>query len=218
MSLVDHHGEVEYPFSIKTVFTAIIDAAPNIEGLELDGADEISGRVTFKAGVSLASWGENIPVQLIQVSNTRTKMQIMSTPKTGVMFGGAMDMGKNRKNIEKIINAVSKILANKEPEVAVQPSCSITDEMLKLKQLLDAGALTKEEFDEQKKHILSGTNKPQTASSISSTNQDNSASLATETPNQPLHIEGSNKDNTTMYCIIAIIVFVIIFVLSMGIE
>lgn len=40
----------------------------------------------------------------------------MSTPKTGVMFGGAMDMGKNRKNIEKIINAVSKILANKEPE------------------------------------------------------------------------------------------------------
>lgn len=90
--------------------------------------------------------------------------------------------------------------------------------MLKLKQLLDAGALTKEEFDEQKKHILSGTNKPQTASSVSSTNQDNSASLATETPNQPLHIEGSNKDNTTMYCIIAIIVFVIIFVLSMGIE
>lgn len=57
MSFVDHHGEVEYPFSIKTVFTAIIDAAPNIEGLELDGADEISGRVTFKAGVSLASWG-----------------------------------------------------------------------------------------------------------------------------------------------------------------
>lgn len=216
MSLVDHHGEVEYPFSIKTVFTAIIDAAPNIEGLELDGADEISGRVTFKAGVSLASWGENIPVQLIQVSNTRTKMQIMSTPKTGVMFGGAMDMGKNRKNIEKIINAVSKILANKEPEVAVQSSCSIADEMLKLKQLVDAGVLTQEEFDEQKKNLLSGTGKPQTTSFVSSTNQENSV-LTTDTPHQPLHIEGSNKDNTTMYCIIAIIVFVIIFVLSMGI-
>lgn len=213
MSLVDHHGEVEYPFSIKTVFSAIIDAAPNIEGLELDGADEISGRVTFKAGVSLASWGENIPVQLTQVSKTRTKMQIMSTPKTGVMFGGAMDMGKNRKNIEKIINAVSKILANKEPEVdvEVQSSCSIADEILKLKQLLDAGLLTQEEFDVQKKHILNGTNKPQITSSVASTNQGNPTSSATD----PLHIEGNNKDNTTTYCIIAAIVFVIIFILSM---
>lgn len=30
MSIVDHHGEVEYPFSQKTVFKAIIEAAPKI--------------------------------------------------------------------------------------------------------------------------------------------------------------------------------------------
>lgn len=218
MSLVDHHGEVEYPFSIKTVFTAIIEAAPNIDGLELDGADEISGRVIFKAGVSLASWGENIPVQLIQVSNVRTKMQILSTPKTGVMFGGAMDMGKNRKNIEKIINAVSNILANKEPEVeaVVQNSCSIADEILKLKQLLDAGALTQEEFDEQKKHILSGTNKPQTTSSSVAGTNECQTPLTTEEPHQPLRIEGSSSDNTIIYCLIAIIVFIIFFIFSMA--
>lgn len=214
MSLVDHHGEVEYPFSIKTVFTAIIDAVPNIEGLELDGADEISGRVTFKTGVSLASWGENISVQLIQVSNARTKMQIMSTPKTGIMFGGAMDMGKNRKNIEKIINAVSKTLASKEAEAEVQPSSFIADEMLKLKRLLDEGALTQEEFDEQKKHILNGTNKPKTTSFVAGTNQENTKS-STNNLHQPFHTEGSNKDNTTTYCIIAVIVFVIIFTLLM---
>lgn len=215
MSLVDHHGEVEYPFSIKTVFTAIIEAAPNIEGLELDGADEISGRVIFKAGVSLVSWGENIPVQLIQVSNARTKMQILSTPKTGVMFGGAMDMGKNRKNIEKIINAVSNILANKEPEMesVAQSSCSVADEILKLKQLLDANVLTQEEFDEQKKHILSRTNESQTTSSVIGTNQEGQTSSRAETPHQPIHIEGSNSDNTIMYCIIAIIVLVVISIL-----
>lgn len=75
MSIVDHHGEVEYPFSQKTVFKAIMEAAPNINGLTLDSADEISGRVTFKAGVSLASWGENIPVQLIKVTPTETLMK-----------------------------------------------------------------------------------------------------------------------------------------------
>lgn len=66
MSIVDHHGEVEYPFSQKTVFKAIMEAAPNMSGLSLDSADEISGRLTFKAGVSLASWGENIPCTINQ--------------------------------------------------------------------------------------------------------------------------------------------------------
>ena len=85
MSIVDHYGEVEYPFSQKTVFKAIMEAAPDINGLSLESADEISGRVTFKAGISLANWGENIPVQLIKVGPTRTQMKIMSTPKTGVI-------------------------------------------------------------------------------------------------------------------------------------
>lgn len=80
MSLVDHEGTVEYPFSQKTVFKAIMEAAPNIEGLSVDSADEMSGRVTFKAGVSLASWGENIPVQLVRIAPTRTQMKVLSTP------------------------------------------------------------------------------------------------------------------------------------------
>lgn len=59
-----------------------MEAVPKMEGLELDSADEVSGRVTLKAGVSLRSRGENIPVQLVALSPTRTRMQIMSTPKT----------------------------------------------------------------------------------------------------------------------------------------
>src|SRR5574344_1455604 len=138
MSIVDHHGEVEYPFSIKTVFKAIIEAAPNIDGLSLDSADEMSGYLTFKAGISLASWGENIPIQLVKMSEVRTKMQILSTPKTGVMFGGAMDFGKNRQNIDKIIKAVSAVLASKPIENDInsaQNISSVADELLKLKKL-----------------------------------------------------------------------------------
>ena len=210
MSIVDHHGEVEYPFSQKTVLKAIMEAAPNINGLSLDSADEISGRVTFKAGVSLASWGENIPVQLIKVASTRTQMKIMSTPKTGVMFGGAMDFGKNQQNIDKIINAVSSVLAKYPPETEPEKKVDVAEQLTKLKQLVDQGVLTEEEFAEQKKKILDGT------SSIAAT-----MSAPTEVVNEekqaeaPIRIEGSGEGSSTNYALIALVVFVVVFLLLM---
>lgn len=205
MSLVDHEGCVEYPYSKKTVFDAIIEVAPKIDGLSLDSADEISGRVTFKAGVSLASWGENIPVQLVEVTPVRTQMKVLSSPKTGVMFGGAMDFGKNRQNIEKIINAVSGALANKPAEIEQPKATSLTstsDELIKLKSLLDSGVLSKEEFDEEKKRILSH-NVPSTPASTDT--EQNPSSNPT-----PVRIESNGKDNTVTYLLIAFFILVII--------
>lgn len=210
MSIVDHHGEVEYPFSQKTVFKAIMEAAPNINGLSLDSADEISGRVTFKAGVSLASWGENIPVQLIKVSPTRTQMKILSTPKTGVMFGGVMDFGKNQQNIDKIINAVSAVLANYPSEVEYEKKVDVAEQLTKLKQLADQGILTEEEFSEQKKKILDG------ASQIAAVKLTSIETVNEEKQNKmPIRIEGSGEGNSTIYALIALVVFVVLFLLLM---
>lgn len=211
MSFVDHHGEVEYPYSQKTVFDALMAASNKIDGLELDSADEVSGRVTLKAGVSLRSWGENIPVQLVSVTPVRTRVQIMSTPKTGVMFGGAMDLGKNRQNIEKIIRAVSDELAGKEPEkeTASIDTATVSDELIKLKQLLDQGVLTQEEFDEQKRKLLS-------ASQSGSSSKESVSSPANTEQAAPVRIEGK-EDNTVMWVIIAaIIIFVISMLASIG--
>lgn len=205
MSLVDHEGCVEYPYSKKTVFDAIIVVAPKIDGLSLDSADEISGRVTFKAGVSLASWGENIPVQLVEVTPVRTQMKVLSSPKTGVMFGGAMDFGKNRQNIEKIINAVSGALANKPAEIEQPKATSLTstsDELIKLKSLLDSGVLSKEEFDEEKKRILSHNVHSTPASTDTEQNPSSNPT--------PVRIESNGKDNTVTYLLIAFFILVII--------
>lgn len=206
MSFIDHNGEVEYPYSFKTVFDALMEAIPNISGIDLDGADEISGRVTLKAGMSLASWGENINVQLTKINNTSTKMQILSTPKTGVMFGGAMDLGKNRENINKIINAVSKVLSTKSPEVEITPSSNVStaDELLKLKQLKEEGILSEKEFDEQKQKVLSGNPVEITTQKASS-----------PSTSAPIHIEGDNSSNSSTLAIVAIIVFVIIFLCTL---
>jgi|GEM_PF-1148037 len=112
MAFLDHNGESEFPMSKDRVFEAMRKAIPTINGLKIESADKLQGRFIVKAGVSLHSWGENIPIQLTEISETRTKVQITSSPKTGIMFGGAFDMGKNRRNIENILSSTSKILSS----------------------------------------------------------------------------------------------------------
>ena len=156
MAFLDHKGESEFPFKKDTVFDAICKAIPKVKGMKIDNADKLAGRIMVKAGVTLWSWGENIPIQLTSLSETKTKIQITSTLKTGVMFGGAFDLGKNRKNIEKILSETSKILSTLEPEPQVEESTkeiSVADEIQKLKKLLDDGILT-DEFKQQKLKLL----------------------------------------------------------------
>ena len=157
MALLDHNGESEFSFRKDTVFDAICKAVPTISGMKLDSADKLAGRVMVKAVVTLWSWGENIPIQLTSISETKTKVSITSTPKTGIMFGGAFDMGKNRKNIFYIFSETSKILSTLEPEFQSEENTkatSIADEIRKLKKLLDDGILTEEEFNQQKSKLL----------------------------------------------------------------
>lgn len=197
---------------MKTVFKAVMAAAPNIDGLSLDGADEISGRLTFKAGVSLASWGENISVQLISLAPTQTKLQVLSTPKTGIMFGGANDFGKNRINIEKIISAVSKELSNMPQEVGPTQQTSTTskaDELLKLKELKDSGILSEEEFESEKKKILANDNIPTGAPKVTAQSAPSAPQQISETP---VHIEGSGSSPNTV-AIIAGVVFIFILIM-----
>lgn len=121
MAFLDHNGESEFPMSKDKVFEAMHKAIPTINGLKIESADKLQGRFVVKAGVSMYSWGENIPIQLSEISENRTKVQITSSPKTGIMFGGAFDMGKNRKNIENILASTSRILSS-ESEVNTSES------------------------------------------------------------------------------------------------
>lgn len=114
MAFLDHNGESEFPLPKELVYSAMCKAIPTIKGMKIKSADKLQGRIMVKAGVSLFSWGENIPIQLISVNENLTKVQITSSPKTGIMFGGAFDMGKNRKNIEEILNSTSRILSSHE--------------------------------------------------------------------------------------------------------
>ena len=113
MAFLDHEGGAEFPFVKEDVFEALTEAINKIKGMKVDKEDKLSGRILAKAGVSLTSWGENIPIYIIEVSPGITRVSVTSTPKTGVLFGGAFDLGKNRKNIDKIFDKTSTILNKK---------------------------------------------------------------------------------------------------------
>ncbi|WP_394775437.1 hypothetical protein [Flavobacterium sp.] len=106
--------------SKEKVFKAMQRAIPTIKGLTIEIADKLQGRFIVKAGVSLYSWGENIPIQLTEISENRTRVNLTSSPKTGNMFGGSSDMGKNRKNIEDILFNTSKILSDENEQLSTE--------------------------------------------------------------------------------------------------
>lgn len=149
MSLVDHESKFEVEYRIEDVFNAIKDAIKKNSMFSLHGIDENINTIYLKAGVSLFSWGENIEVSCKKIDNG-TEINILSTPKTGIMFGGAMDMGKNRKNITLITKAISEELKsyNKIKKV------SELDEIERLYKLKEKGILTQEEFDKKKQELL----------------------------------------------------------------
>ena len=91
------------------MFDALLRAIPKV-GMRIDRHDRASGLITAKAGASMKSWGEIIPISVVASGPEITRVSITSTPKTGVLFGGAFDFGKNRGNIEKILFATAQAL------------------------------------------------------------------------------------------------------------
>ncbi len=112
MAFVKYNEESEFPLPKEVVYYAICKAIPTIKGMEIKNSDKLQGRISVRVSISLFSWGEYITIQLISINEKLTKVQINSAPKHGIVLGTALDMEKNRKNIEEILNKTSKILSS----------------------------------------------------------------------------------------------------------
>ena len=115
MSAVDKEGMIEYPFSYQTVFRAAVQSIPLIKGMMLGKTDEINGYILITGNISWTSWGENIRVDFVKLGPTRTQMIVKSGATVSTTL---VDWGKNKKNVNKILSAVSTTLANYPPETA----------------------------------------------------------------------------------------------------
>ena len=94
------------------MFDALLSAIPRV-GMRIDRHDRSSGLILVKAGMSMRSWGETIPISVMASGPTSTRVSITSTPRTGLELGGAFDFGKNRDNINKILFATAEALKGK---------------------------------------------------------------------------------------------------------
>ena len=73
------------------------------------------------------------------------------------VFNVGLDKNSAKEISAKVLQVFHDLRAQKEPAPTVQasaPAFSAADEILKFKQLLDAGVLTQEEFDAKKKQLL----------------------------------------------------------------
>jgi len=154
MAFLDHEGAAEFSYARDDVFDAIVEAIPTIRGIRVESTDRLAGRIVAKAGVSLFSWGETIPISVVALPAGGTRVTVVSTPKTGVLFGGAFDMGKNRQNVEGILSAASEMLASRAPATS-RPPKGIEERLAKLKELHEAGHISDDDFGRRKNEILS---------------------------------------------------------------
>ncbi len=98
--MVSEPGTADFPYPKQQVFAALIDAIPTVKGMAVHAADEQSGYILAKSGMSLMSWGESIPMTVTETGPGSTRVEITSKLKFGLV-----DWGKNRRNLEAILGA-----------------------------------------------------------------------------------------------------------------
>lgn len=94
--------EYMYSCSQSDLVGAIKNAAQQI-GYEVNCVDEIGGRIRLGVGASMASFGEWVDIQLMEIAPNKTKVVLSCVAKTG-----RENISKNQKNIEKLLDAVSQ--------------------------------------------------------------------------------------------------------------
>lgn len=159
MSIADHEGRIQVNYSKENCFRACKDACRDIDGFTIDSTDEIGSTIYLKGGMSLFSWGELVTVNVNRLDECTSEIYVGSTPKIGLGAnapGFMGDMGKNRKNIIKIQQAITDRLSSYPKETVKKSSneFSVADEIAKLADLRNKGILTEQEFSEKKKKLL----------------------------------------------------------------
>ena len=105
-----------YQLEYAPVFDAACRAAARCN-MSVQSADPATGAITLSTSMSLASWGENIALQVGQLEPGVIQVGMRS----GVKFG-LVDWGKNDKNINRFFAALDAELGLSGPLPGVPPN------------------------------------------------------------------------------------------------
>lgn len=104
MNAGKNNAPKEYMYSCsQSQLIEAIKKAANSLGYEINRVDPVGGRMRLGISASMASFGEWIDIQLMETAPNKTKAVISCVAKKG-----RENFSKNRKNIEKLLDAVSQ--------------------------------------------------------------------------------------------------------------
>jgi len=111
--MTDHTQNVFVDYPWEKVFDAAEKAVSQISEVKIESinVNRIIKSISLKTGKATypgLTTGENITVSLEPISGNQTKIHVLSAPKSGT--DSRVDGGKNRENINLILDEISKCL------------------------------------------------------------------------------------------------------------
>ena len=103
-----------YPRNWFEVFQTVVNVLPSVKKMKIKSADQNTGRIEASSGMSMASWGESIIVEVWEHSPGQAGVRVTSQLKAQLV-----DWGKNKKNIAAVFNAITGALGV-EPQAPAQ--------------------------------------------------------------------------------------------------
>ena len=95
-----------YNFPVGLVYTAVVYAAQSLK-YNIRVADPNAHTITINFPMSLFSYGETMNISLYEIEGDTTSVIFSSKSALGTELGAK---SKNKKNIEKLINAIPAYL------------------------------------------------------------------------------------------------------------
>ncbi len=91
-----------YQRNWNEVFQATTTAIPTVKKMKVKTADPNTGRIIAGSGMSMASWGEEVIIDVWEHAPGWAGVRVTSQLKAQLV-----DWGKNKKNIAKIFDAIT---------------------------------------------------------------------------------------------------------------
>ena len=94
-----------FPKSWADVYRAALGAIPTIPKMRVKSADQGSGRIIAKKGMTMRSWGEEIVVDVWEISPGKAGVRVNSRDKVELI-----DWRQNEQNVALILDVIAGAL------------------------------------------------------------------------------------------------------------
>ena len=99
---ISNDGTAVYQRNWYEVFQAVTNAIPNMRKMKLKSTDPSTGQIIASTGMSMASWGEDVVINVWEHAPGWAGVKVGSHLKAQLV-----DWGRNKKNVAAIFDAIT---------------------------------------------------------------------------------------------------------------